>query len=1186
MQHAHNPVDWFPWGPEALEKAKSEDRPILLSIGYSACHWCHVMERESFSDEAIARQMNQAFVCIKVDREERPDLDELYMTATVALSGQGGWPMTVFLTPSGEPFFAGTYFPPSSTNGRPSFPALLSRISEMWKSDRKTLLEQAHSLTEQVREHQITGPLGGVSENALRAACRSLWQSFDGAFGGFGGAPKFPAPGALRLLFRTYRRTGEPELLQMATRTLDGMLEGGLFDQLGGGFYRYSVDRSWVVPHFEKMLYDNAQLADVYIEGFQITGSASYRRAARQTLDYVLREMQSPNGGFFSSSDADSEGVEGKYYVFSRAEVARAIGEPAATHFSAFYGITDEGNFGGKNVLTARRSLAEVAKEFGIDQGLLVEHLEIGRERLLTYRQARLAPDVDDKIVTSWNGLLIRALAHGGRTLGEERYLTSARRAADFLLAKAHEGNGMRQADGGLFRTSRAGRAKQAGFLEDYVFLADGLLALYEACGLEKYLKEAQSLMERVLREFSAEDSSFYATESGGEELIARPRSGSDAALPSPNAVACSVLARLAVHLDRPEWRTRAQKIPCAYATKIRRTPRAYSEMLCSVDLLLERPLEIVLAGDRADERLSEMGMILGGKFLPNRVEVRLTETQSAPTPLTQGRFSPGAPARTYLCQEFTCKKPAQSAAELSDLLDESEATTLAARRRELGTRVLEGRATEAGTAQFKEQSPHPNAFTELAGLSICRLGLGSHRIGLDHPDHRAAVELALSSGINLIDSSPTFALGDSERLIGEVLADKIASESLTRAQVVLISKIGVAIGAEAEALARREEAGPVPHSCPLDPGAVARQETSLRGGAFCLDPAFLQAQIGASLERLQCAHLDICLIQSPEHYLAAGKSREELYQALRSAFTHLEEEVTRGRVGRYGTFSNTAGRAPSDPLFLDVKALVALARELKGDAHHFKVLELPVSIADPSVLSEAGDAGICQKAEQLGLSVLACRPLSPIVGNALLRLVDPPPPEKEVHPDALRHARYNVAVLEAEFETTFAAQLRLAKKLGEGPLLPLSGPLGQTLEQAATLEQFELAETTLITPRLRHLLGELDRAFDRDQKWSQFREKYVRAVGTWLASLRAASTEKNRVLLTELEQKLSSTDEFRSLTQKGFAPQTWVERALRPLCETNFISSTLVGLRSPDHVREVLRILATLGTADATLLR
>lgn len=1184
LQHAHNPVDWFPWGIEAHDKAKTEDKPILLSIGYSACHWCHVMERESFANESIAAQMNQSFVCIKVDREERPDLDELYMTATVALSGQGGWPMTVFLTPSGEPFFAGTYFPPTNVSGRPSFPSLLARISEMWKTDRKTLLDQAQSLTEQVRATQLLEPKAGVSESALRAACRSLSQSFDEAFGGFGGAPKFPAPGALRLLFRTHRRTGEPELLHMATRTLDGMLEGGMFDQLGGGFCRYSVDRSWLVPHFEKMLYDNAQLADVYIEGFQVTGSATYRRVARQTLDYVLREMQSPRGGFFSSVDADSEGIEGKYYVFSRAEATRAIGEPAATHFCAFYGITDDGNFEGKNVLTARRSIKEVAKEFGIDPGLLIENLELGREKLLAYRQTRVAPDVDDKVLTAWNGLMIRALAHGGRTFGEDRYLASATRAADFLLAPAHLGEGMRRPDGGLYRTSRAGRAHQPAFLEDYFFLIDGLLALYEACGTERYLTEAITLTERALSGFSASDGSFYSTEDGREQLIARPHSGSDSALPSANAVACSVLTRLSVYADRPEWRARALQIPSAFGTKIKRAPRAYCGLLCAVDALLEQPLEIVLAGDASDEQFSEMAMTLGGRFLPGRVEVRLTAAPETATPLTHQRFSAGKPALTYLCQDFTCKRPAETAAELAALLDESEASLLETRHRELGGQKFEGRATPSATGKLRDRSPHKGAFTELDGLWVSRVGLGSHRIGLDHPDHRAAVGLALDSGINFIDTSPSFAFGDSERLLGEVLAEKFDSDRLARDQVVLISKVGVFVGPEAEDLERRRKTAPIPFSCPLDPKAAAQGEQSLRAGAFCLDPELLERQISASLERLKCTHLDVCLIQSPEHYLAAGKSLEELAQALRAAIQHLEAEVSRGRIGRYGVFSNTVCREKSDPLALDITVLVGLAQELNGDAHHFKVLELPINVAESAALSTSGAARISEKARSLGVSLLACRPLSPIVDNALLRLVDPPPPEEGTGGDALRKARYRVASLEAEFETTFAAQLRLAKKLGEGPVLPLSGALGQALEHVATREQFELAETTMITPRLRHLLGQLDRAFDGDQKWSKFREKYVHAVGTWLATVREASTEKNRVLLAELEQRLQTSAEFGALFQTGFAPQTWIERALRPLCESQTITSVLVGLRNPDHVRDVLQVLAAVDRAGASV--
>ncbi len=1171
LQHAHDQVDWFPWGKEAFDKAKAENKPILLSIGYSACHYCHLMARESFQHEAIGSAINRSFVAIKVDREERPDLDALYMAATVALTGQGGWPMTVFLTPDAEPFFAGTYFPREDQNGRPGLSSLLERIEKLWKSDQKSLLSQAESLTAHVKQANLPDAPGSVSEDLIKSACRALKSSFDPAFGGFSQGPKFPSPSSLALLLLAHRRLGDPELLQMATRTLDSMLSGGLFDQIGGGFHRYCVDRAWLVPHFEKMLHDSAQLADIYIEAFQVTGATSYRRAARQTLDFVLREMQAPGGGFFSSMAAETDGEEGKYYVYSRAEVAKALGEPTATHFCAFYGITDEGSFRGKSVLSARRTLTEVAKEYGIDPGRLVESVEVGREKLLAHRQTRSAPAIDDKIIVSHNSLMIRALAHGARAFGEERYLEGARRAADLLLAPAEDG-GLRKADGGLYRMSRGGKVQQDAFLEDYTFLIDGLLALIEVDGSDRYLAPATSLMDYVIEHFSAENGSFYSTPQAQEPTLSRPHSGADTALPSENAIACKVLRTLAILTDRPEWQERAAQLVGVFSASMKRTPRAFSSLLCAVDGLLEPPLEIVLAGDPEDDGFAEMGRCLGSRYLPHRAEVRLVEEPKNPAALLRNRFSNSAPARTYLCRDFACETPIESAQELTAELDRFEKELLASRRKELLSRRISGRATHEGTKKRRALEA-PETSTEIDGLWVSRLGLGTHRIGLDHPNHRAAVRRALTSGTNFIDTSPSFAMGDSERLIGQVLGELSDEGVLTRDQIVLVSKVGVFVGSAAEDLARRYRETSPRFACPLNP--KAEDTSDLAKGAFCLDDDALEEQISTSLERLGVDHLDICLIQSPEHFLAAGRSQDELEEALLSAFNYLEKEVSSGRIGRYGVLCNTAARPSSDPLFIDASFLVHLAERVGGKDHHFRVIELPLSVADSAALStDSGQPHLIEKVRSLGLFPIACRALSPIVGGALLRLVDP---VEETAPDSaeqLRRARYMVASLEAEFETTFAAQLRLAKKAPEGRILPLSGPLGQALEQTATRQQFDLAETTMVTPRLRQLLTGLDQAFAGDQKWTRFREKYVRAVGTWLAAVRGQATKNNGVLLDDLKQQIETTEPW-SAAAATFKESKWQARALGLLLGVEPLAAIFVGMRSPDQVDEILSIQA-----------
>src|SRR5438445_638126 len=556
LQHAHNPVHWFPWGEEALARAREEGKPIFLSIGYSACHWCHVMERESFEDEAVAELMNRHFVSIKVDREERPDLDDIYMAATLAMNqGQGGWPMTVFLTPDQEPFFAGTYFPPEDRGGRPGFSTVLKRIAELWEKDRDSVKEQGAQLADYLRENAKAAPGGEVGEDALRQAAQQLGREFDARRGGFGPAPKFPPSAGLSLLLRIHRRFGDEHAQEMVRKTLDAMARGGIYDQVGGGFARYSTDARWLVPHFEKMLYDNAQLARVYLEGFQATGEGLYRRVATETLDYVLREMTDPAGGFYSATDADSEGEEGKFFVWTPAEVREALGpegEELARRFCAYYDVTEGGNWEGRSIPNAPRALDDVARELGIAPAELEGSLGDARARLYEARKRRVPPGLDDKVLTAWNGLMISALAEGFRALGDQRYLEAARRAADFLLGA------LRRPDGGLLRTWRRGRAHLDAYLEDYAFFAEALVDLYEAGGAPKYLEEAASLADRIRKDFAAEEGGFFSTGRGHESLIVRPREGHDGAIPSANAAAAMALARLSYHLDRPDLREAA----------------------------------------------------------------------------------------------------------------------------------------------------------------------------------------------------------------------------------------------------------------------------------------------------------------------------------------------------------------------------------------------------------------------------------------------------------------------------------------------------------------------------------------------------------------------------------------------------------------------------------------------------
>jgi uncharacterized protein YyaL (SSP411 family) len=668
LQHSHNPVDWYPWGEEALERARREDRPILLSIGYAACHWCHVMERESFENEAIAQQMNESFVCIKVDREERPDLDDIYMSATVAMSGAGGWPMTVFLTPEQQPFFAGTYFPPVDRFGRPGFRAVLQKLSELWQNERQAVLGQAQELTEHVRKLSGPGPSGGLKLESQRAAVEQLAQSYDSRYGGFGKAPKFPPAQSLELFLRFVRRTGDARALNMLKGTLDGMKAGGMYDQLGGGFARYSTDERWHVPHFEKMLYDNAQLAKVYTEAFQLTADPEYARIATETLDYVQREMQGPEGGYYSATDADSEGVEGKFFVWEPHEIEELLEPDDAERFCAYYDVTPQGNWEGLNVLRVLRSHEAVADELGISVTALRESLARAVPVLYEARSERVPPLLDDKVLVAWNGLMIDAFAGAARVFPERGYAESACSAAAFLLEK------LVRPDGGLYRTYRAGKAHLAAYLEDYAYFAQGLVSLYEVTGNERWLNEAARLAERLVTDFGdAEGGPFYQTAHAHETLIARVRDGNDGAIPNANAIAAHALARLARHLGRPEWEERAGQALRGYAQAVERLPRAFCSTLNALDFLTETSLELVLVGDPESEEYIELAGEIARQYLPNRIEARLTPEQTSELPLTSGKHAVPGRAALYVCRNFTCAAPVTTPAEAQPLLAAGE---------------------------------------------------------------------------------------------------------------------------------------------------------------------------------------------------------------------------------------------------------------------------------------------------------------------------------------------------------------------------------------------------------------------------------------------------------------------------------------------------------------------------------
>jgi uncharacterized protein len=671
LQHAHNPVDWFPWGPEALQKARDEDKPIFLSIGYSACHWCHVMERESFEDERIAALLKANYVSIKVDREERPDLDDIYMKAVQALTGQGGWPMTVFLTPELEPFYGGTYFPPFSQYGRPGFADVLMQLAESWRTRRDTVVKQAARLTEQIAREGRQNTGGSIAEDVLDRSLSALESSYDPVWGGFGCAPKFPHPTDLRLMLRHAVRTGRHEAWTIVTHTLDRMANGGIHDQLGGGFHRYSTDEEWLVPHFEKMLYDNALLVPVYVEAFLATGDERYAEVTRAACDWVLREMVTPQGAFASTQDADSEGEEGLFFVWTSKELRAVLGRELAEKAEHYWAVADGANFeGGTNILWRKRPLAELATRFKTTPEQLEAEMERARALLFETRSKRIAPDTDDKVLTAWNGLMISALALAAQALGEDRYLAAAQRAANYLLTE------MRQSDGRMHATARAGRAKGEACLDDYAFLIQGLLDLYESDFDERWLRESLALDEILGNRFEDDErGGYFTTGRDHEQLIARLKSPQDGALPSGNGVQALNLLRLALLSGGGAHAQSAERHLLSFGELLNRYPQAFSSLLLAVDFLQVGPREWVVAGADADDDARAMLGALRQKFLPQRVVVRARpDTDRKLIPLAAGRGESG-PAQLFLCRNHACQLPATTVDAARQLIEQESAT-------------------------------------------------------------------------------------------------------------------------------------------------------------------------------------------------------------------------------------------------------------------------------------------------------------------------------------------------------------------------------------------------------------------------------------------------------------------------------------------------------------------------------
>jgi len=661
-QHANNPVDWFPWGPEALQRAKELDRPIFLSIGYSACHWCHVMEHESFENDDTAAILNEHFVCIKVDREERPDLDAIYMSALQALTREGGgWPLSVFLAPDLTPFYAGTYFPPDERyahHGKPSFPNLLRGIIDAWTNRRDRIADVGRQVAEFLnRSAKVEASGGELSPDILGKALAFLRRIYDSRYGGFGGAPKFPHALELRLLLRIEKRLGDGVALQMVRHTLDAMARGGMYDQIGGGFHRYSVDAQWLVPHFEKMLYDNALLASAYVEAWQVTKDPFYQQIVVEVLEYVLEGMTNDDGACFSTEDADSEGEEGKFYVWREAELREALGADLVEFACKVWGVTAGGNFEGHNVLFRARGDDDDAKRLGLSAEAFAAKLAEAKRKLIPVRSARVWPGRDEKILTAWNGLMIAAYARAGAGFDDDRYVDAAINAADWCLKH------LRNSNGRLFRSAdAAGAAKLSAYLEDYALLAEALIALFEACQETKYLTAAIELAEAMLEHFADPDGpGFFFTADDHERLIARTKDLHDGSTPSGNAVAVMVLLKLAKLTGRDDFAKKADETLRGFRDAMVEHPAASGQMLAALDFHLGPVQEIAVIGKADDPDTNQVLSAIRGSFRPNSVlSFHDPSTGDPPAfiPLLKDRPMVDGKVTVYVCENNVCAAP------------------------------------------------------------------------------------------------------------------------------------------------------------------------------------------------------------------------------------------------------------------------------------------------------------------------------------------------------------------------------------------------------------------------------------------------------------------------------------------------------------------------------------------------
>jgi len=1122
------------------------------------------------------------------------------MQATVAMNqGHGGWPMTVFLTPDQEPIFAGTYFPPTDKWGRPGFSTVLKNIAAAWDKDRESIVKQATQFTSRLRESiRVTSPMT-VGQTEIETAVEQYAKDFDPTHGGFGQAPKFPPATGLSFLLHQYHQTKDEHTLRIVTKTLDAMAAGGIYDHIGGGFARYSTDTRWLVPHFEKMLYDNALLTRIYIEAYQATQDEYYRRVATETLDYILRDMTSAEGGFFSATDADSEGVEGKFFVWTPTQIQSILtNKDDAKRFCAYYDITDDGNWEHHSIPNTPKSLDQVAKDIGCTSEELWATIERVRPIVYQARLQRIPPGLDDKVITAWNGMMIGAMAEAARVLGNQRYLDAAQRAADFLLTT------LSQPGNRLLRTYREGKAHLHACLEDYAYLAEALIDLYEAGASERYLHEAVSLAERILEDFSdREHGGFFTTAVDHESLILRSREGPDGATPSGNAVASAALARLSFHFNRDDFREAATHAIRAYGDQISQIPRGYAKSLLVIDLLLNGPIELALVGQIGESGYEELRTAVHQNFIPNRIIAHQNEEDAETThPLLSGKTRIEGKAALYLCRNFACEAPITNPQSVTSAINQQQTPAKDETPESLQTlksRGLSGHATPGGTATYvarilaspSSTRPTGQGYTTMGstGLTTSRLGFGGYRIDIAVDEHRQALTKALREGCNLIDTSTNYADGGSERLVGSVLGGLINMNELTREEVIVVSKIGYVQGQNLKRAEAREKAGhPFPDMVKYGEGIW-----------HCLHPEFLEEQLTLSLDRLGLITLDVCLLHNPEYFLSDTKNRKlsvdpaalkdlrtTFYQRLQEAFVYLEKQVTSGRLQYYGVSSNTCTNKPDDPeatSFSDMlEAAQGAAKELGQPNHHFRVLQLPMNLFESGALLTRNtgmedNETVLNLAQQENIAVLVNRPLNaiPTQHGGMIRLADP---QAERPGTTFDEQLPKVRALEEEFVTEIAPLVPQSDKgIAAHEFFKWADELSRLRPDLQNLEHWDQIEHQMIAPHANQVFQVLTRQLtgENEAAWDSWRRRYVPEFLSLLRVLRMEAAEKSARKIHELKGIIDP------LLPEAQRAEHFSRKALWILASTPGVTSVLNGMRKTHYVEDSMAFMSWESVAD-----